>query len=189
MSKIALLLTPGFADWEYAFLAGTGGPYYGADIRFFAPEAGPVISMGGLTAQVPQGFDEVADWAPDAVIAVGGTIWETEQAPDISALLSQQHIKGTVIGGICGGTLALARAGLLNSVPHTSNALEFLQKNAEGYTGTDAYVDCPEAVSDNRIVTAAGTAPVSFTAEVYRAIGIPSDAVSQFTSMLQAEHM
>lgn len=35
MSKIAVLLTPGFADWEYAFIAGTGGPFYGPDVQFF----------------------------------------------------------------------------------------------------------------------------------------------------------
>ncbi len=46
MGKVAVVLTQGFADWEYALLAGTGGPFYGFDIRYFAPEAGQVRSLG-----------------------------------------------------------------------------------------------------------------------------------------------
>jgi hypothetical protein len=44
MSKIAILLTPGFADWEYALIAGTGGAFYGLDMQFFGAEAGMVHS-------------------------------------------------------------------------------------------------------------------------------------------------
>lgn len=40
MARVSLVLTPGFADWEYAFIAGTGSPFYGIDVRFFAPAAG-----------------------------------------------------------------------------------------------------------------------------------------------------
>ena len=47
-AKIAVVLTHGFADWEYALVAGTGGPFYGLNIQFFAPEAGEVRSQGAL---------------------------------------------------------------------------------------------------------------------------------------------
>lgn len=34
MARVGLILTPGFADWEYAFIAGTASPFYGIDVRF-----------------------------------------------------------------------------------------------------------------------------------------------------------
>ena len=40
MARVSLILTPGFADWEYAFIAGTGSAFYGIDVRFFAPATG-----------------------------------------------------------------------------------------------------------------------------------------------------
>jgi hypothetical protein len=48
MARVGLVLTPGFADWEYAFIAGTASPFYGIDVRFFAPDTGQFRSQGGL---------------------------------------------------------------------------------------------------------------------------------------------
>ena len=48
MARVSLILTPGFADWEYAFIAGTGSAFYGIDVRFFAPATGEFRSQGGL---------------------------------------------------------------------------------------------------------------------------------------------
>lgn len=186
--KVALVLTPGFADWEYAFIAGVGGPFYGLDVAFFAPEAGTLRSQGGLTVEVERSMAELADWAPAAIVVVGGTVWESEQAPDIGALLKEQLQHGVTVAGICGGTLALARAGLLNDRAHTSNDADFLTRNAESYTGQSHFIASASAVTDTRVITAPGTAPVSFTAGVFRAVGIDEETVRQFSAMLAAEH-
>ncbi|MDD7911167.1 DJ-1/PfpI family protein [Pseudovibrio exalbescens] len=188
MAKVALILTEGFADWEYALIAGTGGPYYGAETRFFAHRAGEVTSLGGLKAMVPHGLDELAAWKPEVVVVVGGSIWETENAPDIADLLARCHKEGATIAGICGGTLALARAGLLNGVAHTSNALEFLQTHVTDYNGAENYKETPKAVSSDRIVTAAGTSPVTFAAEVLKSAGVPEAALGELQNWLAAEH-
>lgn len=189
MTKVAVILAQRFADWEYALVAGAGGPFYGLDVRFFAPEIGEVRSQGGLVALVPHSLDEIPGWSPRAVVVVGGTIWETADAPDISGLLQARHEKGAVIAGICGGTLALARAGLLNGTAHTSNDLDFLQKNADGYSGSEHYRQTLAAVSSDRVITAPGTAPVSFTAAIFESVGIDPDTVLQFRRMLAAEHV
>ncbi|MTH96870.1 DJ-1/PfpI family protein [Roseibium sp. RKSG952] len=188
MPKVALLLTDGFADWEYALIAGTGGPFYGLEVGFFAPAAGNLRSQGGLQVQVPSGFDEVQVWQPDVVVVVGGMIWESGNALDISEMLAALKRLGVAVAGICGGTLALARAGLLEDVRHTSNDQGFLIKNAAGYGGSAHFEDTPSAVSDRAVITAPGTAPVSFAAEVFRAAGVEPAAVTQFTTMLAAEH-
>ena len=109
-------------------------------------------------------------------------------APDLRDLLVAQHSGGAVIAGICGGTLALARAGLLNDIAHTSNDPAFLARNAEGYAGERHYVESASAISQNRIVTAPGTAPASFAAAVFEGAGLTQDTVAQFRSMMAAEH-
>jgi hypothetical protein len=43
-------------------------------------------------------------------------------------------------------------------------------------------------VADQRIVTAPGTAPVSFTREVLRSLGIDDDNLTAYLAMHGAEH-
>ncbi|SDR21234.1 DJ-1/PfpI family protein [Pseudovibrio sp. Tun.PSC04-5.I4] len=189
MTKLAVILTQGFADWEYALVAGTGGPFFGFDVQFFAPHAGEVRSQGGLAAVVSNRLEEIAKFEPAVIVVVGGTIWETDEAPDIAELLKAQHANGGAVAGICGGTLALARAGLLNETAHTSNNAEFLTQNAKGYSGAEQYRDSAAAVSSDRIITAPGIAPVSFTAAIFENAGLNTEALQQFKSMLAAEHI
>ncbi len=188
MAKVALILTDDFADWEYAMIGGIGGSFYGLDVAYFSPTPGQLSSMGGLTVIVSKGLEELTAWQPDVVAVIGGTVWDSEAAPDISDLLVAQYENGVPVGGICGGTLALARSGLLNSVPHTSNDGDFLIKNAVGYGGASNYVQSEAAVSSRRVVTAAGTAPVSFAAAIFETAGVPQETVSQFKDMITAEH-
>lgn len=187
MACVGLILTPGFADWEYAFIAGTASPFYGIDVRFFAPATGEFRSQGGLAVTVDSSLHQCLDWKPDVVVVIGGMVWESAEAPDIRDFLHASRSSGATLAGICGGTLALARAGLLDTVPHTSNSADFLQ-NAVSYQGSTLYRSSSIAVMADRIITAPGTAPVSFTCAVFESAGLSSESISQFRSMLAAEH-
>lgn len=187
MTKIAILLIDGFADWEYGLVGGTAGPFYGLDLRYFTPEPGQVRSQGGLGAIVEDDLQALTDWQPDVIAVIGSAKWE-QDAPDLTALLQQEHARGAHIAGICGGTLALARSGLLNAAAHTSNVAGYLSEHAAGYTGVSHYVDSPAAVSDNRVTTAPGTAPLSFAVEIFKAASLPDEAIQHFQTMLTAEH-
>lgn len=189
MTKLAVILTQGFADWEYALIAGTGGPYFGMQVEFFTPEPGEITSFGGLTSLVSQSLSEIKQFAPTVIVVVGGSIWDTEQAPDIAELLKMHHENGVAIAGICGATLALAKAGLLNDVAHTSNSAMYVPQHVKSYSGQSLYRDVASAVSDNRVISASGTAPVSFAAAVFEAAGLAPDALQQFRAMMAAEHM
>ena len=188
MARVGLILTPGFADWEYAFIAGTASPFYGIDVRFFASATGQFRSQGGLAVTVESSLQQCLDWKPDVVVVIGGVVWERAEAPDIREFLHSSRASGATIAGICGGTLALARASLLDTVPHTSNSADFLQQNAVGYKGGTLYRSSPVAVVADRIITAPGPAPVSFTCAVFEAAGLSCETTSQFRSMLAAEH-
>ncbi|MEM8578928.1 MAG: DJ-1/PfpI family protein [Pseudomonadota bacterium] len=188
MSKIALLLTPGFADWEYAYIAGIGGPFYGLDVQFFALEPGDLTSQGGLAAHVTAAASEIEAFAPNVLAVIGGMIWDSAAAPDVSAPLKAQIAAGGTVAGICGGTLALARAGLLDEVAHTSNAADLLAEGVPAYAGAAHYVDSPRAIVAGQIITAPGTAAGSFAACIFTAAGLDADTTDQFRAMLAAEH-
>ena len=110
-------------------------------------------------------------------------------APDIGELLRTQYSGGSVVAGICGGTLALARAGLLNETPHTSNDVDFLQQNAEGYSGAELFCVSASAISDESSDHRRPELHRSvFTAAIFESIGLDKDTVKQFSAMLAAEH-
>jgi hypothetical protein len=84
------------------------------------------------------------------------------------------------------GTLALAGAGVLDGVRHTSNDAANLVPT--GYRGETLYQEQPAAVVDGRIVTAAATAPVSFMAGVMQTLGLRDDNLDYYLAMHAAEH-
>lgn len=186
MQPIFIVLSQGYSDWEIAVLGGVGRAFYDADIRFVAPEGGAVSSAAGLNVTGLERFE-----APQSgVVAVcGGPAFESGEAPDVSDRLRSAFDKGCTIAGICGGTLALARAGLLNDVRHTSNAADYLNMAGAAYRGAALYVDQPKALHDGRIITAAAPQPASFAIEVLAAAGFAREAVGEIGGMLGREHV
>ncbi|MGF1625790.1 MAG: DJ-1/PfpI family protein [Alphaproteobacteria bacterium] len=125
----------------------------------------------------------------DALALVGSPQWEGPRAPYVGAILAEAHGAGKVIGAICGATLAFARAGLLNDLRHTSNSLDYLQQNAGNYRGGGFYANTAGAVSDGGVITAPGSAPVTFASAMLRAL-LPDrqPAIAAFTALCAREH-
>ncbi len=188
MSKIAIVLTNGYADWECAFLNGVGRAYYGVETCNVAPVGSKIVSQGGIQTIPDDSLESVKAEAFDALVICGGIIWTTPQAPDMKRLALDFLDNGKHVAAICGGTLALANAGILNNKRHTSNDLDFLKDNSTVYAGQSHYVDVPTAVADQNVITAAGNAPVHFSAAVFRAVGVDNKAVDEFVAMLASEH-
>ncbi|MEM9555723.1 MAG: DJ-1/PfpI family protein [Acidobacteriota bacterium] len=188
MSRIAVVLTDGYADWECAFINGIGSAYYGVETLNIAPAGARVLSMGGVQTVPDESLERIRAEEFDALVICGGTIWATAQAPDMKALALEFLEQEKCVAAICGGTLALANAGVLNDRRHTSNDLEFLASNSTAYTGQSHYVDDPAAVIDRNVMTAAGYAPVHFSAAVFRAVGVDGKTVDEFVAMLAKEH-
>jgi putative intracellular protease/amidase len=184
MLAITIVLTEGYSDWEIGVLAGTGGAYYGADIKFVSPEGGAVTGISGLKTGALGRFS-----APDGgvVVVCGGPEFESDTPPEIEERLKEAYENGCAVAGICGATLALARAGLLDDVAHTSNGLDYLQA-VKTYQGAAHYRDQPQAVRDGRIITAAAPAPASFAVAVLEAAGVEQEAAGVIMGMLSQEH-
>lgn len=186
MTTLVTILTPGFADWETALLNAGARDYYRLETRFATPGGEPVTSAGGMKVVPHLAVEDIECDKIDAVLVNGGSIWSTPDAPDLSELLTAAHAAGKTVGGICDGVMALARAGLLDSVRHTANGPESLPST--GYAGMAHFVGSPRAILDRRVVTAPGTAPVSFMGAVLDSLGLRNGDLDFYLGLYAAEH-
>jgi putative intracellular protease/amidase len=186
MTTIVTVLTEGFADWETALLNAVAHGFYQADVKFASPGGKPVTSSGGMRVAPELTLEKLDIDALDALVVSGGAIWQRPEAPDLKPVLTEAKTKGKIVAVICDGTVAAAKTGILDDVKHTSNGDGYL--DATGYKGKKLYQDVPHAVRDGNIITAPATAPVSFMAEVMRAVGLADDQLDFYLGMHAAEH-
>ena len=186
MTRAITILTENFADWETALINSTARLYYGFYTQFATPGGLPVTSSGGMLVTPQLALEEIVLDELDLLMVCGGSHWQSGKAPDLGPLLRAARDNNTVLAGICDGTRVLAQAGVLDTVRHTSNSADNVLQT--GYAGAALYQDVPWAVADQRIVTAPGTAPVSFTREVLRSLGIDDDNLTAYLTMHGAEH-
>ncbi|MER8448134.1 DJ-1/PfpI family protein [Mesorhizobium sp. M1066] len=159
---IGFLFIEGFADWEYGLLAASAVEWFGARAVSLTPDGNPVTGISGfrLTPDRSAGADDNDDL--DAIAVIGSDEWAGKAPPDVADLLNAVASRGGVVGGICAGTLALARAGLFENARHTSNGRDWINGHEVGYAGDSLYQDVPHAVADGKIVSAPGSAPGTF---------------------------
>lgn len=165
-----------YADWEAAYLAA-----YLNDPNDFAGKRGyavrtvslskqPISSQGGFTVLPDFAISDVPDDFSGLVL-IGGRSWRKPEAQVISKLVEKALTIDVPIGAICDGVTFLAGTGALNSVKHTGNGLQVLQNYAKNrYTGSHNYRNV-QAVSDNKIVTANGTAALEFAKLYLESLG------------------
>jgi len=167
---IGFVFVDQFADWEFGLLSSSAAEWFGARTVAISPNGEPVRSMSGfqLNPQRSAGLAENADL--DAIAVIGSDLWASREAPDITALLTSVRQRGGVVGGICAGTLALARAGLFAEARHTSNERQWLDHYLPDYPGRSKYEELPHAVADGDIVSAPGSAPGTFAAAFLAAL-------------------
>ena len=159
---IGFLFIEGFADWEYGLLAASAVEWFSARTVSLTPDGKPVTGISGfrLTPDRSAEIGENADL--DAIAVIGSDQWAGMAPPDAGELLTAVASRGGVVGGICAGTLALARAGLFENARHTSNGRDWINGHEAGYAGDQNYQDVPHAVADGKIVSAPGSAPGTF---------------------------
>ncbi|HWK63819.1 DJ-1/PfpI family protein [Pseudorhodoplanes sp.] len=159
---VGLVFIDRYADWEHGLLAASAVEWFGARVLALTPGGGVVASAAGLRVAGDRGLEPAANVDLDAVAVIGSDVWPTPDAPDVSKLLSSVSARGGIVGGICAGTLALARAGLFAEVRHTSNGRKWILEHLPAYPGASQYHDVPHAVADGKIVSAPGNAPGTF---------------------------
>ena len=177
-SNVYLYVFDTMADWEIGYLTAelNSGRYFKkglSPIKIVTVGLAktPVTTMGGLKILPDILLDECNIKNTDALILPGGDTWlEIIHVPILSK--AAQCIKdNTIVAAICGATMGLASKGLLDSRWHTSNDLGYLKMVCSDYKGENYYKNEP-AVTDGKLITASGIAPLEFTMHVLRALDV-----------------
>ena len=166
------------ADWEIGHIT--------AELhskRFFKKDAPQVIvktvgiskervkTMGGLTVTPDCVLDDMEIAETSVLLLPGADTWnDPKQAAVIEKAGALLSAGGTVCG-ICGATVALAAAGLLDHRPHTSNGVGFLDMFCTGYRGQRFYVDAP-SVADGNLITAGTTGGLLWAKQIIERLGV-----------------
>ncbi len=182
MTSIFLYVTDTLADWEYGHVLAElhsgrffADPTRRYDLVLCGRTRDPVTTMGGVRIEPDVLFEEIRPVTGDLVLLPGADTWlEPAQEPVITKV--REVLDGdAVVGAICGATMALANAGLLDNRPHTSNDLTALKMFCPGYKGEPFYKNEP-AVTDGNLITAGSFAPVEFATHLFRRLGVMSPA-------------
>lgn len=184
MSSVYIVVADGFADWEPGYALAEIRRSGGMSVTTVGFSKAPVTSMGGLRVLPDVTLADVSADDVRMLILPGGDLWEDADAyprAALESLLLQLQKTGRPIAAICGATVALARAGLLDDRRHTSNAHDYLTALVPTYRGSESYEPSP-AVRDRGLITASGLAPVDFAREIFDELGVfsPSDSALWF---------
>lgn len=166
------------SDWEIGYLTAelNAGRYFKKGLSplkivTVGMEKTPVTTMGGLKILPDSKLEECSIESTDALILPGGETWTESIHQPILKFAQKCLEKDVLVAAICGATMGLAKAGMLNSCWHTSNDLEYLKMICPTYTGEQHYKK-ESAVTDGTLITASGIAPLEFTAHVLKALGV-----------------
>ncbi|ANY65623.1 glutamine amidotransferase [Paenibacillus sp. BIHB 4019] len=168
------------SDWEIGYLTAelNTGRYYKkglapSKIVTVGMDKTPVTTMGGLKIRPDIRLDECSIESTDTLILPGGETWTTTIHQPILETAERCLKEGALVAAICGATIGLAQTGLLDSRWHTSNDLEYLNMICPTYTG-EKYYKMESAVTDGKLITASGIAPLEFSVHVLRALEVYS---------------
>jgi putative intracellular protease/amidase len=176
--SIHILVFNGFADWEPSYalaeLRRSGG-HQVITVGFTGDE---VTSMGGLRVRPDRALADVHPEDVRLLILPGGDMWESEDAyprGELETFLDEVLTENRPVAAICGATVALARAGLLDDRRHTSNMPAYLAEHVPSYRGAEFY-EPGLAVYDRGVITASGLGPVEFARAIFAELGVFSDS-------------
>jgi putative intracellular protease/amidase len=143
------------------------------DVITVAEANKPITTMGGVTIVPDMLLADLDPAQSDVLILPGAETWDEGGGGAFAAVAARFLDAGVPVAAICGATVGLARAGLLDARKHTSSAREYLAMT--GYAGTDHYVD-ERAVIDGNLITAGPQSPVQFARATMARLGLGSDA-------------
>ena len=174
MKKILYVILEQWADWELAYISSAvnmlGNGKFENKTLSLTKDA--VTSIGGVKC-LPDYDLQSAPSDYDALILIGGMAWHNENAMQIKPLIDACIKNGKALGAICDACRFLGSVGALNGAKHTANDLNEL-KQYSAYTNEQGFVH-RQAVSDNKIITANGTAALEFAQEILKALSVASD--------------
>lgn len=166
------------ADWELGNVISelNSGRFFKTDalpvaLKTVGCSREPIHTMGGLTIVPDCLVDDVAVSESSVLLLPGANTWNDARHGAIIEKASELLALGATVGAICGATVALANAGLLDNRQHTSNGPGFLDMFSPGYKGQGFYIDQP-SVADNNLITAGSTGGLLWAKQIIEHLGV-----------------
>ncbi len=174
MKMILYIILEQWADWELAYISSAvnmlgQGKFENKTVSL---TKNAVTSIGGVKCVPDYDLQSIpSDY--EAVILIGGMSWHNENALQVKPLINDCIKNGKVLGAICDACRFLGSVGALNNAKHTANDLTEL-KQCSAYTNEQGFIH-RQAVSDNKVITANGTATLEFAQEVLQALSVATE--------------
>jgi putative intracellular protease/amidase len=142
------------------------------DVVTVAESRESIRTAGGLRTSADALLAELEPADSELLILPGAEMWDSGGGVEFAAAAGRFLDATVPVAAICGATVGLARAGLLDERNHTSNSAEYLA--ATGYAGGDRYLD-ERAVVDGDLITAGPQSPVQFARATLDRLGLASE--------------
>ena len=163
MFTVYIYVLDTLADWELGYVTAelNSGRFFKKDapevsVKTVAISTEPVKTMGGLTIVPDCTIREIAVSEKSVLLLPGANTWDDPRHSVMMKKAGELLSAGALVCAICGATVALANAGLLDQRPHTSNGAGYLEMGSPCYKGQKFFVDAP-SVADRNLITASST--------------------------------
>ncbi|RED41796.1 DJ-1/PfpI family protein [Paenibacillus sp. VMFN-D1] len=160
------------ADWELGFVTAelNSGQYFKnrgsrLPVRTVGASNRPITTKGGMTIVPDVTVDEITHETTAILLLPGADNWKDSVNGPIIEKVKQLLDAGGNVAAICGATLALADAGLLDDRQHTSNSREYLNLFSPAYKGAARYKD-EKVVVDGNLITTGSAGALELAREV-----------------------
>ena len=127
--------------------------------------------MGGMKIVPDCTIDDMVVGESNVLLLPGANTWNDPRHNAIIEKARAFLAAGATVCAICGATVALANAGLLDHRPHTSNGPGFLEMVSPGYHGQGFYVDKPSVAYTN-LITAGSTGALLWAKQIIAGLGV-----------------
>lgn len=178
MFNVYIYVLDTMADWEIGHVTAelNSKRFFKKDapeisLKTVALSKDPIKTMGGLTVVPDCVIDEIHVNDKSVLLLPGADTWS--EPKHIAAVQKACELIscGGIVCAICGATVALANAGVLDNRPHTSNGAGFLEMFCPNYKGTDSYVDAP-SVADGNLITASATGGLLWAKQIIERLNV-----------------
>lgn len=177
MKTIYLYVLNTMADWEVGqAIAELNSQRFFAErkdwqVKTFSLTKEPIVTMGGIKIMPDFSTDEVKTEDAVMLILPGADIW-MDPTQAIILDIAKRFLSAKVpVAAICGATIALAEAGILDDIKHTSNGLPYLKMVCPNYKG-DQYYQNELAVTDKNLITAGSTSQAEFAYHILKKLEV-----------------
>lgn len=181
MKTVYIYALETLADWEIAHLIAelNSRRFFKKNaeelqIKYVGSNMSSIKTMGGLSITPDCIVAELPVSNNTFLIMAGADTWNDEANYIIVEKAGAILDDGGIVCGICGATVALATAGILDERKHTSNGVGFLDMFVPTYKGKDFYVD-EQAIKDGNLITAAATGAIKFAEIIFRKLDVMNE--------------